>query len=435
MKANFRVDSDFPVIDGVGHSDKIGYLNVKGGGSTNTTLYDPSVPSSHYLTSWRVRSAVSPPTSADNFTPCAVDPTHTIGGLLNPGALNVISEGDAIYSRCSSKVVLNRIVVSGSVTRAGGHAFYANAVGDAAIGRVSYDPSAVLISDPKCFVALVLDKSSNSAAFDADQVFDGSGGIHVPPTTCSLPWLDENWVSRYSVLAFDILDWSDRPGVPVLGVGTVDTTGVGVDVTQISGLNIIYQPSTKGFLFDVDLNGVLCSFESNVGDYNDLSDVSLHMVAVWFDGYMVEGTAIPSYNNLGIEYQSKLFFEDFLSPSAFVAAGADGPVVPDDEVPLAILADQSAAMAGDGTFLDPPAKRRHTKASTGHFNFRPKNDPAIDNFDDDPEFSVARRGLRKYESRSRAVPIVQRRSKAHKYDDNEDFLAREGDRGGKRGKY
>jgi len=136
MKSAFKFDPEFPVIDAIGHSDKIGYLNVKGGGSTNTTLFEPSSVSSHYMSSWRTRSAVSPPTSADNFTPCAVDPTQSEPGNFNPGALNVISEGDGVYSRCSDSVRLNRIIVSGSVTRAGGHAFYANSFADAAVVRV-----------------------------------------------------------------------------------------------------------------------------------------------------------------------------------------------------------------------------------------------------------------------------------------------------------
>jgi len=156
------------------------------------------------------------------------------------------------------------------------------------------------------------------------------------------------------------------------------------------------------------------------------------MVAILFDGVQNVGYTVASgdFNYCTIAYQSRLFFSDFLSPSLVVPAGVDGGVFPEEEAPLVLLADQSGLMAGDGSFLDRPVKR--TKASHGFYNFAPRAGDAM-LFEDDPEFARLQR--RKGDSRSRAPEIIQRRFKSHKYDDNEDFNAREGDRGGKRGKY
>jgi len=440
MKANFKFDPDLPVIDGVGHSDKIDFFNVKGGGSTNTTAFDLGYGDAHVWSSCLERTAVS-----TDYHSCRHDSNVTYDGsgvpfVTNPNCLNSIAVGDTNRSRGSDRVLLERVEVSGVIRRPPNN---------------STDDYEMLPPSPKCIVCLVLDTQSNGAAILSHPLFD-SGNGDVPGgfliSGVPLPWEVEHSGGaalsydqrRFRFLATEVIDFALNPETKYDWVDQLSTwtsAGVPPDVTSTVLTRERYsfwRDVAIGFRFDVDLGSALCQFNdapANSG-IQTCSDLSLHVFALCFDGVSTNAYVPHPFGALYISYSSRVWFRDWLSPRSIpVAPGADGDVVPDDEVPLAILADQSAVMAGDGTFLDAPHKRRHTKASTGHFNFRPKGDPVLANFDDDPEFSFARRGLRKYESRSRAPDIVQRRFKANKYDDNEDYHAREGDRGGKRGKY
>jgi len=429
MKANFKFDPDFPVIDGVGHSDKIDFFNVKGGGSTNTTCLDPDSPGFHVFPSWRSYTSVSSGTAPRSFSGCEMDPTLSADvGVAVPGCLNAIQVGDNHDQRASDRVVLHRLVVNGSLRRAPNES-------DLEFGS--------LPCLPKVFVAVVLDKAPNGAAFNCDLCFDDACAPGVGAAYSGVPWLDQKWVSRFSVLAFDVKDFGDCLDAPYTWIDTPESWSnvPPAPSVVVPSRYAFWRDVVVGFRFDIDLNTVLCSFSSSSGTYTSLVDCGLHVVAVLFDGINTMGysTTAGDFNHVDIQYQSYLLFEDFLSPkAASMAPGADGDVVPDDEVPLAILADQSGRMAGDGSFLDRPVKR--SKAAHGFYNFAPRSGDAM-LFEDDPEFARlqapgANRGpTRKSDSRARVYPIAARRWKAHKYDDNEDYYAREGDRGGKRGKY
>lgn len=385
-KANFFVDPEFPIIDGVGHADKQAYTNVKGGGCTNTTMYDPVSAGGHVFTSWLDRRAIFPVSNVAgsvSYVNNAVDPTRSVPSVASPGALNCIPVGDALYSRASDRIVLDRVVVNGSVSRAGG---------------VWSDPDGIITCgylhnqyDPKCFLALVCDKRPDGGVFDPDFCFDNAQSYSVTVGGDSPPWLDHNWLGRYQVLAHEVLDFTDPPPLAVPLVNQFLFDSVTWQRTD-SYTNYVYRPVTKGFRFDVDLRGALCSFNGSSGTYTDLVDCALHMVAIWFDGYDNTAYTILTHQNLGIEYQSRVFFRDFLSPLSFVPAGADGGVVADESPDLDVLADQSAILAGLPALPDSPVRRprKKTKASEGYYNFRSPSGEAGMLFPDDPEVAGLR---------------------------------------------
>jgi len=442
MKANFQVDPDFPIIDGVGHSDKIDFFDVKGGGCTNTTLLDPLSDSDlHVFHSVRPFTAV-----ATDLASSRLDPTWFLNGAAAPlwhnanlDCLNAPYVADNYASRNGDQLLMSRIEVSGSVVRP---------------ASSSTDDYEMFPSAPKCFVALVLDRFPDGAVpptvcFSVnDQVsnnpfdFGGAfqwGGSGAP--TSNVPFVSPSNRKRYRVLAYDVLDFSLSPETRYDWVDQLSTwtsAGVPPDVTSTVLTRERYsfwRDVCLGFRFDVDLNDCLCSFGSGApGDIPSISNIStnaLHVYALCFDGRSDNGYVPHAFGQLYTSYVSRFWFSDSLQARADpVLAGADGGVIPDDEVPLAILADQSGRMAGDGTFVDRPVKR--SKAAHGFYNFAPRAGDAM-LFEDDPEFARLQR--RKGDSRSRVAEIIQRRFKSQKYDDNEDFNAREGDRGGKRGKY
>jgi len=373
MKAAFRVDPDFPVIDGVGHSDKIDYFNVKGGGTTNTTCFDPIVPSSHWFECYRTPVAVVSGTAPDEYNLCVVDPVINENAHSNPGCLNSVQSGDAKSMRASDRILMHRIVVNGTVRRPPGESFL---------------EFGALPCLPKVFVALVLDKDSNGSIFSAGDVFEPSESFFASDYKSCVPFLFPTWSSRYQVLAFDVLDFARSIEAPYTWVDTPASWDNAPPAPAVVTPNrySFWRDVALGFRFDVDLNDALCSFSSNSGTYTSLVDLGLHMVAILFDGVQNVGYTVASgdFNYCTISYQSRLFFSDFLSPSVIVPAGADGGLFPEEEAPLVLLADQSAAMAGDGSFPERRPKKK-TKASEGYFNFRTRSDEALMQFPDDPE--------------------------------------------------
>jgi len=419
-KVNFYVDPDFPVIDGIGHSDKQGYFNVKGGGSTNTTYLDALPPGQHLNYGYFERAAISPwdNSTGDTTFPPAKDPTYVIVGgsfVASPGCLNGIKQGDSFLDRSGDSVLLSRVTVSGTVSRPGG--VFDNSDGPTAAGSLGD------YYEPKCFLALVADLDPNGAPFDPDLVFDPAQGRTVLVGGTTVPWLDHNWTHRFRVLCHDVLDFTDCPPLAVNITNTFALDGAFYQRVE-SGTSYVFRPVTKGFRFDVDLNDVLCKYSGNSGTFADLVNFGLHFCAVWFDGYHGPGYSLVGFQNLGLEYMYRLWFKDFLSPSSFAPAGADGPVVGDEAPDLDLLADQSAILAGDA----PEPRRKKTKASEGFFNFRPRNDPALDAFPDDFEFARLKSAKR---SKSRA----SRGQKFRRTDEPGEFFDDEAEPPYRRGKY
>jgi len=416
-KPNFYVDPDFPVIDGVGHADKQAFVNVKGGGSTNTTMFDALAPSEHWFICSKDPTAIPPMTTANAFSNSDFDPTLSDAAVLSPGCLNGIRMGDNRMNRCSDKVLLDRIIVNGSVVRPSG--IWWDIDGVNTVGTPYATP------DPKCFIALVADLATSGAAWAPDDVFDSAmgrktGGIEVQ----GVPWLDQTRLWKYRVLAHTILDFADQPPLALSLTNQFIFDGVTWQRTD-SNTSYVYRAASKGFRFDVDLNGALCSFRSDTGLIDSIVDLSLHMFAVWFDGDSAGGAAITgSMFNLGLNYQSMLYFRDFLSPQSFAPAGVDGPVVDDAAPDLDVLADQSAILAGDA--LEP--SRKKTKASEGFFNFRPRRDPALLAFPDDFERTRLWSG-----KRSKSRPGKGR--KFRRTDDEPDYYGEEMEPAPRRGKY
>jgi len=445
MKANFKVDPDFPVIDGVGHSDKIDFFNVKGGGSTNTTLLDLGYRGCHLFSCSRDPVVLS--TNLDN---CRVGPNIYVdgAGVLFGGSidcLNCPGVGNSAFGRASDRILLNRVEVSGVLNRPAG---------------TEEDDYSSIATAPKVFVALVLDTAANGSAISSATVFqhggawksDASTWYSAPPFGFDIVTADGAASvpeSRFRILAFDVKDFALNPETRYEWVDygeSWNTVGVPPDeVTQFLTKTrySFWRSVSLGFRFDVDLNDALCSLSGPGISVGSCSDLALHIFAFTFDGVNFNGYTPHGFGSVSMSYMSRLWFKDWLSDTHFEDAGVDGPVVPDDEVPLAILADQSAAMAGDGVYIEAASRDRpykRTKASHGFYNFLPRAGDAM-LFEDDPEFARlqapgSNRGpTRKSDSRSRVYPLARRRVKAHKFDDNEDYNAREGDRGGKRGKY
>jgi len=437
-KTNFRVDPDFPVIDGVGHSDKIDFFNVKGGGSTNTTFLDPCNDDLHcYYTARSVCSPVPTDLSCARVDPDVQcnDTQPFIWFGASPGCLNSMYVGDNFQARGSDRICMNRLEVSGTLHRPAG---------------TDEDDYSSIAPAPKCFVAVVLDTRSDGAVPPSNWFmqfgglcgpFDTAGAPNPAATNeySTVPWIGYGSSGRFRVLASDVIDFGLNPGTHYTWVDYADTTTTeGGPLPAPETTTVVtrtrysfWRDVVLGFRFDIDLNDVICSFKSDSHSIADVVDNSLHVYALCFDGVNQNAYVPHNFGVLSLKYISRLWFSDFLTPKIpHAPAGVDGDVVPDEEVPLAILADQSGLMAGDGSFLDRPVKR--TKAAHGFYNFAPRAGDAM-LFEDDPEFARLQR--RKGDSRSRAPEIVQRRFKSHKYDDNEDFNAREGDRGGKRGKY
>jgi len=395
MKANFKFDPEFPVIDGVGHSDKIDFFNVKGGGSTNTTFLDPLDDSLHCYFSSHVSSGVS--TSLDS---CRRDPNLQLDeqvptGVWHsslPDCLNSMYVGDNFGSRGSDRVLMSRIEISGSVVRFAG---------------TEEDDYSAISCAPKCFIALVLDTQTDGAAPPATEsnvpgVVSGpfSRGNSMNSTASNalsgVPFICFGSSRRFRVLASSVLDFALIPETSYGWVDYADTTittggplPAPLETTIASRTRYTFWRTVSlGFRFDVDLNDCLCCFSGSGHSVADIVDNSLHLYVLNFDGDHEDGYVPHPFAQLSVQYLSRLWFQDFLVPRAVpVAAGADGDVVPDDEVPLAVLADQSAAMAGDGSFSERPSKRRVSKASEGFFNFRSRNDDVLMHFPDDPEIA------------------------------------------------
>jgi hypothetical protein len=408
MKPNFIVDSDFPVIDGVGHGDKIDWCNVKGGGCTNTTLFESGgVPDIHHFSCWLDVTAVSTGLSAGrSYSSCTVDPDFGQDSVANPGCLNGIREGDLAFRRSGDTVLLNHITVSGVLRRPGGD---------------SVSPFFQAPDAPKVLVALVADLKSDGNTFDADKVFDDTSGTASGSAYTTLPWLDPDWANRYRVLAFDVVDFGLRPDCKydwveyASGWTNVPPAPTVVDTRTAYAF---WRSVSAGFRFDVDLNGLPCRFKSSSGTYASLCDVGLHMVACLFDGFTTMGSdpSFGDYNFVTIQYQSRLDYEDFLTPTAFAPAGVDGGVVPDNDVdPMLVLADASAGLAGLPGAVERPVKR--SKASQGFYNFMPRSGDAM-LFEDDPEF--ARLEGVKGASRSRAKSRKGRPASFRRVGDDDD---------------
>jgi len=426
MKANFNYDPDFPVIDGVGHSDKIDFFNVKGGGSTNTTFFDLGYGDSHCWTTVLERRQVS--TERHN---CRVDAdvTYNSAGtpsVTNPNCLNSIGVGNSNRTRSSDRVALDRVEISGTVRRPSG---------------ADYDPFSNIACAPKCYVALVLDTQSNGAALSSHPLHDNGNGFDSNELSgVPMPWEIEHsggpslsyYERRFRFLAVDVIDFALNPETRYDWVdyaNSWNTTGVPPDTESLVTTREQYsfwRDVCIGFRFDVDLNGVLCQFidSPDLVGIQTCADLSLHVFALCFDGVSADGYVPHNFGKLQIAYNSRLWFHDWISPRPdHVAPGADGGVVPDDEVPLAVLADQSAAMAGDGVYIeaasrDRPTKR--TKASHGYYNFLPRAGDAM-LFDDDPEYKAIAASQRNSKGYSRVrvrQPDVRR--KFSRVDDADD---------------
>ena len=440
MKGNFRVDPSYPVIDANGHSDKVDVFRVKGGGATNTTLFD-NVDSALHMFECS-RSAVVVSSAVYNSR---LDPDIALDGsgfpqLSNPDCLNAIPQGDYSWCRGSDRILMNSIRVSGCVRRGGG--IFSSFLPPDGVSDFPY-------YSPKCFVALVLDTQTRYAAppvgtigsalgpfINASIVEPGTGGVH------SLSWLPRTGITdpdRYKVLAYDVLDF-DGPLTRTESTKHTDCTDAAIGDwtmdTDVVRTTYSWPAIVKGFQFDVDLNDIICSFLDNQAPtVAVIGDNSLHMYVLNFNGVRRNGFALSpvapdSFEYLSAAYDVEVRFRDFLVPHAIpVPPGADGDPVPPDEEDLAVLADESVKLGG-GIFVEgkQPRRKKLRKGDVGFYNFVGRGDDALMNFPDDPE--VARL----------PVPGTRgadygRRKKAGRYDNYQKMSGDSGERDFKRRNY
>lgn len=387
-KANFVVDDSFPLIDGIGHSDKLDFVRVKGGGSTNTTYFDrgADILNTHHVICSTGPVAVKSGQVA-SYVECLVQPNfYSSGGGTVGGALNYITPGDSHFQRGSDRVLLHRIVVNGSLCRPHGE---------------SLDRFEVLPPAPKVFVALVCDTQATDYA-PGDPLVVGSAfdSAFFLSYVSGVPVLDADNAYRFRVLAHDVIDFADCPETPY---GWVDmpsvwnSAGVPPDVVTTVAEHYGYsfwRAVSRGFIFDVDLNDALCTFRSSAPDSSCFGDIAFGIVAVLFDGVNIRPfvPAANAFNYVDIQFSSFCYFSDWLTPSIpHAPAGADGSVVPPAEDDLDVLADESARLAGDAANLPGamrPVHKKVRKGDAGFYNFMSRNDDALMEFPDDPEVAL-----------------------------------------------
>jgi hypothetical protein len=397
MKGNFFVDPDFPVIDALGHPDKIDFHRVKGGGSTNTTNFDLLRSGVHHYST--ARSTIPVPTS---LADCIVGPNFFVdnAGVLqsgDPRCVNSPPFGDADWTRSSDRFLMDRLEISGVVTRPGGSWDYP----DSELGGVGFN-----IPSPKCFVAVVLDLRSNYALppFNstglssltalggpfcpgAGEVSTGGGGV---TALSACPLLNHIDSGRFRVLAYDVLDFAGELGRSVLG-----------SKDELYRSSFVWSSVSKGFRFDIDLNNLIgevadVSYPSTYAHMlcNSIYVYSLNFNGVDLDAFTFSAFDYDIYKYLTINYRTRLSFFDCNTPFAGpVSAGADGGVVPDDDVdPLNILADQSAVLAGLPALPDSPIRsKRQGYKKKARFSGPPDRGARQEArmlFDDDPEVAL-----------------------------------------------
>lgn len=399
IKANFVVDDSFPFIDGVGHSDKIGFHNVKGGGSTNTTNFDFEDGDLHHHYTSRTPAVVGTQLSSTLFDPDLAYDQNNIWQLSNPNCLNGIYSGDKATCRGSDRVCLSRVEVSGTVYRNAGYHTYVGSPG----GLGNFPDNR-----PKCFVALVLDTQCDGA-------IPPSGFFDFTADPSSAIWCQGNSMDvtavyafsgvpmlnlfpgrkRYRVLAYEVLDFDEKPDfslTPRFTAGTETTAPWSMDVLEYRS-HWTWPSCAKGFRFDVDLADVLCSFNSDAGgSINNIVDNALHVYAFCFDGISANNYTPGAFGTLYMSYFSRVQFMDWLSPTIpHAPAGADGPVVPPAEDDLEVLADESAKLAGLPALPDSPIvreRKKFRKGDAGFYNFMSRNDDVLMEFPDDPEVAL-----------------------------------------------
>jgi len=411
MKANFKFDPDFPVIDGVGHSDKVDFFNVKGGASTNTTSLDPFDLSSHVFNTSLAPTLLTTDVNNCRFDPSAYGDANYTWASGSPDCLNCASVGDNANCRSSDRIVGSRIEVAGVVYRPAGS---------------DTDDYSALPAAPKVFVCLVLDSETSGVALEPASfkfLIPGNGLNNANANYKSGPGViaPDGISYRFRVLAYDVIDFAKSPETPYNWVDYANSWNtVGVPPDEVATVVTrerysFWRTVSFGFRFDVDLNDVLVSFSGDAVDVSSVVDNSLHVYAWVFDGVQDQGFAFHGFNSVYMSYISHFRFRDLLIPrSDGVLAGADGDVVADDAPDLSVLADQSAAMAGDGSFPEAEPRRKRSKASEGFFNFRPRGDPALLSFPDDFEFSRLKSAKRGKPRRATGRPF-----KSYRVDEDE----------------
>jgi len=170
-----------------------------------------------------------------------VAPTDAAGGEVDPAtllALNAIAQGDGEQERDGKQVCLKSAYVTGIAT--------IPAVANATAGSVL----------PCVYVALVLDKQTNAAQLNSEDVFTNPGASAV---TAASPLRDLQYTSRFQVLDSVLLE-------PQMIAPTYDGTNIETFGTQVP--------------FKLSWNGdIITNYVGTTAVVASIQDHSLHLIA------------------------------------------------------------------------------------------------------------------------------------------------------------
>jgi len=168
-------------------------------------------------------------------------PTDAAGGEIDPAtmlALNSIAQGDGEQERDGKQVCVKSCYVSGTVTLP--------AVANATAGSVV----------PTTFIALVLDKQTNAAQLNSEDVFTNPGASAV---TASCPLRDLQYTSRFQVLDSVVVE-------PKMIAATYDGTNI-----ETFGTQVPFKLSWSGEL--------MTNYVGTTAAIASIQDHSLHLIA------------------------------------------------------------------------------------------------------------------------------------------------------------
>jgi len=187
-------------------------------------------------------------------------PADCSGGEKDPTAssLNAVVQGDDDVNRNGRRIYATSIYINGAISSA------------AQTGVNTHDVV------PVVFIALVLDRQTNGAQLNSEDVFTNPGAA---ASLASSPFRNLDYSKRFKVLATRMIKM-DQP------------SAAGYSTTQEQA------GQYKNFKIWVNLHNMPMTYKSNVGDVTDCIDNSLHMIV-----FTQDTSLVPK-----IQYNSRLRF-------------------------------------------------------------------------------------------------------------------------------
>lgn len=188
-------------------------------------------------------------------------PTDSTGGELDPGTvncINAVAQGDGSSNRDGKEYIIDSVYIYGVV------------------GMAAQADQTVPDLMPAYFIALVLDKQTNAAQLNSEDVFTNAGAS---ANTAPTPMRNLNFAKRFKVL------WTHSDQFPPM---TISWDGTNIEQTG-------QQRLFKCFLRNLNIRVLTSGTSANV---TDIVDNSLHVI-----GYT--STTSPA---LTISYNARIRF-------------------------------------------------------------------------------------------------------------------------------